>query len=347
MIQRICLVLEALSIVICLHYLYGEKFKLDIKTTSFLAINMIMMTAINYYHMPKALTMFIYPVIVIYCGVRFGFEIRALIINNILYVAIISGIQIAVTLSYYYIFGIQLFGGKELLIINGMALILVLFILPKCRLHKLSKYLQDKERVFITALIISIVTAIYCLTQYKNMDRYGLYEYVFMFISIIFICFLVTQIGKYKVKSKEIEAELKTHQLYEESFHNLIDDIRLRQHEFDNHINTINNLHYMCNTYEELVSKQGEYCEDVIKENYFNKLLKAGNPLMIGFLYGKFMEAYKLGIEVVYAINIENLDVGVPTYKLKVYLFRKIKWRCFLKKIIVRMEKEGELDYTM
>ena len=37
---------------------------------------------------------------------------------------------------------------------------------------------------------------------------------------------------------------------------------------------------------------------------------------MIGFLYGKFMEAYKLGIEVVYAINIENLDVGVPTYKL-------------------------------
>ena len=275
MIQRICLVLEALSIVICLHYLYGEKFKLDIKTTSFLAINMIMMTAINYYHMPKALTMFIYPVIVIYCGVRFGFEI-----------------------------------------INGMALILVLFILPKCRLHKLSKYLQDKERVFITALIISIVTAIYCLTQYKNMDRYGLYEYVFMFISIIFICFLVTQIGKYKVKSKEIEAELKTHQLYEESFHNLIDDIRLRQHEFDNHINTINNLHYMCNTYEELVSKQGEYCEDVIKENYFNKLLKAGNPLMIGFLYGKFMEAYKLGIEVVYAINIENLDVGVPTYKL-------------------------------
>lgn len=113
MIQRICLVLEALSIVICLHYLYGEKFKLDIKTTSFLAINMIMMTAINYYHMPKALTMFIYPVIVIYCGVRFGFEIRALIINNILYVAIISGIQIAVTLSYYYIFGIQLFGGKR------------------------------------------------------------------------------------------------------------------------------------------------------------------------------------------------------------------------------------------
>ena len=90
MIQRICLVLEALSIVICLHYLYGEKFKLDIKTTSFLAINMIMMTAINYYHMPKALTMFIYPVIVIYCGVRFGFEI-------------INGMALILVLFLYYL----------------------------------------------------------------------------------------------------------------------------------------------------------------------------------------------------------------------------------------------------
>lgn len=325
MIQRICLVLEALSIVICLHYLYGEKFKLDIKTTSFLAINMIMMTAINYYHMPKALTMFIYPVIVIYCGVRFGFEIRALIINNILYMAIISGIQIVSAMFYYYFFGVQLFYEKELLIINGIAFLMVVLVLPKCKLNKLSKYLQDKERIFIVALVLSIIIAIFCLVQYKNIDRLGLYQYVLMFVSVIFICFLITQIGKYKVKSKEIETELKTHQLYEDSFHNLIESIRRRQHEFDNHINTISNLHIMCDTYEDLVSKQGEYCEDIIKENHFNKLLKAGNPLVLGFLYGEFVEADKLGIEVKYAINIENLNVGVPIYKLVEILGNLIK----------------------
>ena len=127
------------------------------------------------------------------------------------------------------------------------------------------------------------------------------------------------------MKSKEIETELKTHRIYEDSFHNLIDNIRLRQHEFDNHINAINNLHYMCDTYEELVSKQGKYCEVVIKENHFNKLLKAGNPLVIGFLYGKFVEADKLGIEVDYVINIEDLDVGIPTYKLVEILGNLIK----------------------
>lgn len=316
MITNICLLLEIMSIVLCLHRLYGEKFNLDIITTSFLTIYMIIMTAINYYKLPNVYTLIIYPVMFLYCGIRFGFHIKAIIINNLLYLAIIGGLQIVVTIPCYYILGIQLFGKKELLIINVIAFLLVTIILPKCRLNKLSQYLQDKERIFVIALFISILIAMYCLTQYKNTDRYGLYQYIFMFICIIFICVLASKIGKYKVKSKEIETELKMHQLYEESFHSLIDNIRLKQHEFDNHINTINNLHYMCETYEELVSKQGEYCEVVIKENRFNKLLKAGNPLVIGFLYGKFVEVDKLGIMINYSINIKDLNIGIPIYKL-------------------------------
>lgn len=316
MITNICLLLEIMSIVLCVHRLYGEKFRLDIVTASFLTIYMIIMTAINYYKLPNVYTMIIYPIMFLYCGIRFGFHIKIIIINNLLYLAIIGGLQIAVTVPYYYVLGIQLFGKKDLLVINGVAFLLVLFIFPKCRLDKLSQYLLEKEKILVIALIVSIVVAVYCLTQYKNTDRYGLYQYIFMFICIIFICILVAKIGKYKVKSKEIETELKMHQLYEESFHSLIENIRLRQHEFDNHINAINNLHYMCDTYEELVSKQGEYCEVVIKENRFNKLLKTGNPLIIGFLYGKFVEMDKLGIVVSYSINIKDLNIGIPIYKL-------------------------------
>ena len=317
MIQRICLVLEALSIVICLHYLYGEKFKLDIKTTSFLAINMIMMTAINYYHMPKALTMFIYPVIVIYCGVRFGFEIRALVINNILYMVIISGIQLIVLVVCGQAFGkIEIFRDVELLIVNCITFFLILFILPKLKLNIFSRCLQDKEKIYILSLTISIVITVYCLVNYKTINRVELHQVILLFVCLLFICILVFQLAKYKIKTNEAETELKTHKLYEDSFYNLIGNIRLRQHEFDNHINAICNLHYMCDTYEELVSKQEEYCEAVIIENHFNKLLRAGNPLVIGFLYGKFVEADKLGIKVDYAINIKELNIGIPIYKI-------------------------------
>ena len=93
MITNICLLLEALSIYICLHYLYGEKFKLNIETVSCLAIHMIVLTAVNYYNIPQIYTMIIYPVIVVYSGVRFGLKLKTLIVNNILNIAIASSIQ--------------------------------------------------------------------------------------------------------------------------------------------------------------------------------------------------------------------------------------------------------------
>ena len=75
-IQNVCLLLEALSMVFCLYYLYGEKFKLDIVTISYLSIHMIIMATINYYEISNTYTMIIYPIIIVYCGVRFGFQAK-------------------------------------------------------------------------------------------------------------------------------------------------------------------------------------------------------------------------------------------------------------------------------
>ena len=124
------------------------------------------------------------------------------------------------------------------------------------------------------------------------------------------------KMGKYKIKSKEIETELKMHKLYADSFDNLIDNIRSKQHEFDNHINTIYSQHYIYDTYDELVDAQKNYCEMVVIDNRFNKLLNTGNPVIIGFLYGKFVEIDKLGVDISYRISIEELEIGVPVYKI-------------------------------
>lgn len=106
MIERACLLLEALAVVVCLHHLYGEKFKLDIITTAFLSINIIIMTIINYYGLSRTYALIIYPIIMIYCGIQFGFKWRAIIINNILYMIIIGGIQLLIGMIYAWIFNL-------------------------------------------------------------------------------------------------------------------------------------------------------------------------------------------------------------------------------------------------
>ena len=327
MVTNICLLLEAVSVVYCLHCLYGEKFKLDIFTTSFLAIDMIIMATINYYGLPNAFTMVIYPIIVLYCGIRFGFKMKALIINNILYMAIIGGTQLIVSLLFGYIFyRTQVFDSIKLLTVNCVTLVVIILILPKVRVSNLSEYLQDKERIYLVSLIISIFIMMFCMISYKKIDLIELYQSILLFSSIAFICILTSQLAKYKLKSTAIETELKMHKLYSDTFDNLIDEIRLKQHEFNDHISTIYSQHYTFKTYDALVKEQKAYCQAVLKENRHNKLLKAGsNPIIIGFLYGKFVEIDKLGIALSYKVSINDLNIGVPVYKIVEILGNLIK----------------------
>lgn len=316
MITNICLLFEILSIVFCLHHLYGEKVTLDIKTVSFLSIYMVIMTSINYYRLPQTYTMIIYPIIIGYCGIKFGFKLKQLIVNNILNMVILSSTQFIISFLFYSIFRTEFFNNIRLLAVNCIAFIVVLLIFPKCKLNNVSIFLQDKNRIYIVTLCISIVVTGYCLIQYKRVDSIGLFQNAILFVSLIFICFLVYQLGKSKVKAKEIETELKMHKLYADSIQSMIDNIRMRQHEFNNHISTMKGFCYMYNTYEELVNAQADYYETIKGESRYNKLLKTGNPVIIGFLYGKFMEIEKLGIDLSFKISINEFDIGMPAYKV-------------------------------
>ncbi|MCI8935453.1 MAG: GHKL domain-containing protein [Lachnospiraceae bacterium] len=316
MVTNICLLLEALSIVLCLHYLYDEKFKLDIETTSLLAIYMIIMTVMNYYELPKIYSMIIYPIIAAYCGVKFGLKLWEIIINETLCIIIIGIIQMIVTLPFYYFLNVHLFSDYKLLLINCIAFIIVLCLVPRLKISRVVTFLKNKERILIISIFICLVVTAFCLLTYKKFIQVELNKTILLFVCLIFIFALTGQLNQYKVKSKEIETELRMHKLYADSFQSLIDGIRLRQHEFENHISTIYSQHYMFDTYEDLVNEQEKYCNQVLKENRFNKLLKKGNPVIISFLYGKLIEIDKKGIDISYKIMINDLDIGVPIYKI-------------------------------
>ncbi len=316
MVTNICLLLEALSIVLCLHYLYDEKFKLDIETTSLLAIYMIIMTIMNYYELPKIYSMFIYPIIVAYCGVKFGLKLWEIIINLTLCIIIVGVIQMIVTLPFYYLLNVQLVSNYKLLFMNCAAFLTVLFLVPRLKVNRVVAFLKNKERILIISITICLIVTFFCLLTYKQFIQVELNQTILLFACMIFIFALTGQLNQYKIKSKEVETELRVYKLYSESFQSLIDSIRFKQHEFENHITTIDNLHYMFNTYEELVNEQEKYCQQIREENRFNKLLRKGNPIIISFLYGKLIEIDKKGIDVAYEISIEDLDIGVPIYRI-------------------------------
>lgn len=316
---------EILAVLACINYLYGENLEFDLVTCSYIFLEVIWMCAVSAFHLDQSWTLLMHLVTVIYCGIKYGFHIKPIIINNILCVGILMLIQASLIIGFSTLFEIERTDVPENALINSIMFLITLFGLRKLNLKRLSDILQNNDKLILQSIMIAGICAICFLIIYKQSNKFDTFYFVVLGVSIGLIIIVAIDIGKHKVKAKEMETELRMHILYESSFKELIDEISARQHEFDNHINAIYSQHRMYKTYDELVEAQEKYCTEVVEENHFNKILCNGNPVILCFLYSKFAQMKRKGIEVTYKINIGNLECAMPIHKMVELLGNLIK----------------------
>ena len=89
------------------------------------------------------------------------------------------------------------------------------------------------------------------------------------------------------------EKELKIYKLYIKPLEELTKDIRAKQHEFDNHMNAILNMHVVIDNYDELVRAQSAYGKEIyeVKGRSNPALLRISDKILAGFLYSKIISA--------------------------------------------------------
>lgn len=315
MIERIGYLLEILTILWCIYSIYGRKLQLNIKNIALISLYVILLQAVNDNSLPEQCTFFLQVLIFIYMCIEFGYSKREILVNNVLYIVVVCIIQI---LSWILLVMLQLENTEpdiQLFLANFISIVIAILALPHCKLETLSQYLQQKNSLVNLVLVVCSGFVIYMLVVFKSLNFLVPENYIIISVSIGVILLLVYQWQQNQFKVKEQTMELQMHQLYDESFQNLLTEIREKQHDFRNHINAVYNQHYVCTTFEELVAEQGKYCNQMMKNNKYNELLKIGKSTIIGFLYGKFMEADAKGIDVEYKIAIQGLECCMPEYK--------------------------------
>lgn len=334
---------EALSIILCLHFLYGEKFRFDTISICYLLIDVTIMEISYLLQLKSIWTLIIFPIIFLYCGFRFRFTWKPLIINNLLQTILLTALQATIMIIYSTISNKNKLNETDAVIVTGIMFLVVFYGFKRCKLKKISDALQSDEGIVMASLTIIIVAIILFLLNYKQNRQVELLYYAVLGISIVMIVVTVIDIGRNKIRVKEAEAELRLHKLYETSFRELIDEICARQHEFDNHINTIYSQHRLYKNYEELVEAQRKYCGEIVEENHYNKILSKGNPVIICFLYSQLSEMDKKGIAVTYKISIDDLECKMPVYKMVELLGNLIKNAMEA----VQSKDEGKIHVTM
>ena len=119
-----------------------------------------------------------------------------------------------------------------------------------------------------------------------------------------------------KKRLAEKENELTAYQLYFPAINNLIDQIMIQQHQFDNHIQAIEMLPVTHKDYNSLANSINAYFSYISSSFRNSTLLKLNNKLLAGFLFSKCQEAEENNRELKILIKNTNIPSVIPEYEL-------------------------------
>lgn len=307
--------LEAVTVLILLNALYGQKMHLDWISVLFIICDCVLMSLIRFCGLNQNSSFIIYFALLVYRIMEFKTKISEMIVNMVLLAIIMMGIQLP-ALLILDVLGDTIKGYEDLsvAIINAVILAIVIIIIKKIDLHTISTSFLRKGKIIGIILIFESTLLAFLLYQYKSAQGEVPVQYIVITGVLVLILMLCVHTLLYKIRFREKQAELEAYKTYSAAFSDLITQIRARQHEFDNHISALCNLHYICKDYDELVQEQSKYAKDVISNNRFHKLLVSGNPVIAGFLYGKLSSIQEQGIEVTYTFHISEFTSKIPVY---------------------------------
>lgn len=157
----------------------------------------------------------------------------------------------------------------------------------------------------ITILIINT-----CAVNTGSSSRFSLLILLYIILFIYIITLVTAGILLYKEISKNIKQKLENEHLeiYSQEYKNILKTVQARQHEFNNHINNIINMHFIYKNYEDLTKHQEEYA-GFLKESYkYNKLLDTSQPAISGFLYMKMCQYERVNAEIIYNIDVTDIS---------------------------------------
>ena len=302
--------LEAFSIILCLHIIFRERKCLHTGTLILVVFYLILFEVINTYKLNKMYGFIIYVCLVIYCRARFRVSFSKAIAGTVLCIVVMTILQFLVLLpvSMASIRDESVRGA----LINTIVLIVITVIGPKLGLDKLWDWIYKRDSVlYLTLLLVAVFAA---AIMYQNRILEGIQAEIFC-LSAPIVLLLIVWAGRWmgsQHEKEQLKKELNEQKRYQPSFDKLVTDMRVRQHHFNNQIAAILGTHYVYRTYEELVRAQNEWCQEIQFENRDNNLIKFGNSALTGFLYQKGQEIELKGIRVVYSVHIGNWNPKQP-----------------------------------
>ena len=236
---------------------------------------------------------------------------------------------VAVSLTYFFLFITQIIFavivsllGFSLTdnIINIVAcfvtLIIGLIITYCYRINKIVELFCNTHKIGAIALI-SFFSISVTLSFYFKLDTASFTEsIIFMLVSVIIILMIVSISINQLITISNMTKNLDAYNQYMPMLDELILNVRKRQHNHVNEIQSIIGLMHTHKDYESLTNAMKQALISFESDTEPEYLLKLNLLLISGFLYQKQCYAKKMGRNINYVFDTYELNTYVPEYEL-------------------------------
>lgn len=318
MIYNLYTIMELLSLFIIIRgsvLVKNRGMKQAFFTAFFFFFSLGLMYLVHYRILPDTVMVFVYLGILIYVKKTQNAGWKSAVVNYILSVITLAIIEFFVTSIVFFVNDSEKYMEYNFLIICLIDLILA-GILAKTILSKFFVEVKDfyiNHKKVCAILLLLIAAEIIIFKFYGKLPAIQIFL-ISVFAIVLAIVVLIWQWDK-KVMQTKIE-QMKIESVYNDAFQSMIKEIRRKQHDFYNHINTICSLHATTKSYEELVERIESYGTKINDDKIDIIFDENSSPAIIGFLYTKLFEAKEKGIDVDTKISVRHAECNISEYKI-------------------------------
>lgn len=234
------------------------------------------------------------------------------------------------------------------LISQLISLVVIVFIAKVVPINKFKYYIEYENSSFFIIVTV-LYFSMFGLVIFWNIDISVILAYFPMVIVVVMMTILMTLvIFRNGLKNYEVITQLELHNQYMPVIDGLVDDIRVTQHEFNNHLQAIKLLVYTGESLDDVKVELESYVTGLEELYEFQEFAKLSNRVIGGFLYTKKNKAELAGIRFNVRIDAPNLSEHVPDFNwielLGILIDNAIEATVVGGEIIVETKSQGHCD---
>lgn len=207
------------------------------------------------------------------------------------------------------------------LVVLGSMLFFSYIIIHFVPLKKIHNFIFKKQVVQQSVALFCLALFSYMIISWKFYHYLNGRELAFLVLLLLVVFGVVWEWRRSYRDMLSKQKDMEINALYTGAFDELVTQIRMRQHEYNNKLEGISSLLYSGKDPAVIVKKQKEFLDDILDENKkdFISLLKISDSVLAGLVYTKLVRAEQSGIPVeIHVMNDEIITKATECDKVTI-----------------------------